>query len=109
MSSNKSFSQNSHTYDNQINIILSNKETHHMVGYERHFGKEANCPLCKNMKKKSQHMEEKIFGQIKQINVKPLTANPNTNLFNNNINEINTKYKKRNFGFYSKYFRRNRN
>ena len=110
MNSNKSFSQNSHTYDNQINIILSNKETHHMVGYERHFGKEANCPLCKNMKKKSQYMEEKIFGQNKQINVKPLTANPNTNLYNiNNINEINAKYTKRNFGFNKKEEEKNLN
>ena len=29
---NKSFCVNSKTYDNQINIIFSNKETHHMVG-----------------------------------------------------------------------------
>ena len=52
-----------------------------MVGYERHFGKEANCPLCKNMKKKNLFMEEKIFGN-KKINInKPSTANPNKNRY----------------------------
>ena len=70
---------NNKSFDNQINIIL-NKE-HHMVGYERHFGKEANCPLCKNMKKKNLFMEEKIFGN-KKINInKPSTANPNKNRY----------------------------
>ena len=83
---NKSLNQNARTCDNQINIILSNKETHHMVGYERHFGKEENCPLCKTMKKKSQYMEEKIFGMNKKQNVtKQLMVNVNQTLNQNDL------------------------
>ena len=83
---NKSLNQNARTCDNQINIILSNKETHHMVGYERHFGKEENCPLCKTMKKKSQYMEEKIFGMNKKQNVtKQLVVNVNQTLNQNDL------------------------
>ena len=65
-----------------------------MVGYERHFGNEANCPLCKNMKKKSQYMEEIIFGQTKQANNKPLTANPTQNR-----NEPNMRFRNKIIGF----------
>ena len=101
---NKSFCTNSRTYDNQINIIFNNnKDTHHMVGYERHFGKEEQCPLCKSRKKKSQFMEDKIFGPNKQINSKPLTANPNqyrnelNYRFRNKIIGINKKEEEKNF------------
>ena len=100
---NKSFCVNSKTYDNQINIIFSNKETHHMVGYDRHFGKEEQCPLCKTMKKKTQFMEDKIFGQNKIVNSKPLTANPaqySNELnyrFKNKIVGINKKEEEKNF------------
>lgn len=77
---------NSCTCDNQINIILSNKETNHMVGYERHFGKEENCPLCKNLKKKLLHMEERVYGLNKNLNTKSLVVNQtlNQNEINNN-------------------------
>ena len=105
INSNKSFSQNSRTYDNQINIILSNKETHHMVGYDKHFGKEENCPLCNKLKKKTQHMQEKMFG----LNVKPLTANPNNDLYKDNINDVNARNKKRNFAFNKKEEEKNLN
>ena len=63
--------QNSKSNQSKINIIIQNNENsnynkepqHHVEGgYERHYGKEENCPLCKNMKKKSQLLEEKIFG-----------------------------------------------
>ena len=85
---NKSLNQNARTCDNQINIILSNKETHHMVGYERHFGKEENCPLCKTMKKKSQYMEEKIFGMNKKQNTaKQLVVNMNQTSYQNDSNK----------------------
>ena len=74
-----------------------------MVGYERHFGKEANCPLCKNMKKKSQYMEEKIFGQGRIPNPKPQTANPTQShndpngRFRNKIIGMNRKEEEKNF------------
>ena len=103
INNDKSFSQNSRTYDNQINIVFSNKDTHHMVGYERHFGIEANCPLCKNMKKKSQYMEEIIFGQTKSNN-KPLTANPTQNR-----NEPNMKFRNKIIGLNRKEEEKNLN
>ena len=112
--SNKSLNQNSKTFDSQINHLHNkqnqnlesniniNKETHHMVGYDRHFGIEENCPLCKNMKKKSQFMEEKIFGLNKRINQKPMTANENRE-------DIYGKIKNNFFGGYRKEEEKNIN
>jgi hypothetical protein len=76
-----------------------------MVGYDKHFGKEENCPLCNKLKKKTQHMQEKMFG----LNVKPLTANPNNDLYKDNINDINARNKKRNFAFNKKEEEKNLN
>ena len=103
--SNKSFTQNSKTYDSQLNFFQkqnlenninnANKETHHMMGYERHFGIEENCPLCKNMKKKNQYMEEMILGPNKKIIKKPNTANQNKDeLYSRINNNFNNDYKK---------------
>ena len=103
--SNKSFTQNSKIYDSQLNLFQkqnlenninnANKETHHMMGYERHFGIEENCPLCKNMKKKNQYMEEMILGPNKKIIQKPNTVNQNKDeLYSRINNNFNNDYKK---------------
>ena len=83
---NNDININNKSFDNQINIIFDKDH----VGYHRHFGKEANCPLCKNMKKKTQNMENKIFGK-RTINInKPSTAYPLKNR-----NELNQRIKNR--------------
>jgi hypothetical protein len=96
---NKLMNHNSRTCDNQINIILSNKETNHMVGYERHFGKEENCPLCKNLKKKLLHMEERVYGLNKNLNTKSLVVNQTLNqneINNNQISMFNKREEEKN-------------
>ena len=104
---NKSFSQNSGSYENQINIVFSNNlngETHHMVGYDRHFGRESQCPLCRNMKKKTKQMEEKIFGLNKQPIIKPQTAHPTAN-----NNDLNRRFRHKIFGVNKKEEEKNLN
>jgi hypothetical protein len=74
--------QNSKSSESKLNLLIQNNENsnynrehhHHAEGYERHYGKEEKCPLCKNMKKKSEYMEEKIFGpEHKKFISKPIT------------------------------------
>ena len=97
---NPHYLQNSKTNDSKINIQInqnnensnSNKELHHIVGYERHYGKEENCPVCKNMKKKSDYMEEIIFGQErKKFGIRPFIKKEDFNI----NNELKNKFKKK--------------
>ena len=97
---NPHYLQNSKSKDSKINIQInqnnensnSNKELHHIELYERHYGKEENCPVCKNLKKKNDYMEEIIFGQErKKFGIKPFIKKEDFNL----NNEFKNKFKKK--------------
>ena len=76
---------------NQNNPIIDNINSnnnriinhYHGAGYERHYGIVENCPVCRSMQKKSEYMEEIIFGESrKKLNLKPTIKkedfNPNS-------------------------------
>ena len=98
--------QNSKNSEGKINIIIPNIDNnnfnHHHEGYERHYGKEEKCPVCKNMKKRSQFMEDRIFGQEqKKFISRPFIKDFKTNIeprdkFNKKMMEIPKKEEEKN-------------
>ena len=110
--------QNSKSNDSKLNLqnlqninnenSYTNKDMNHIVGYEKHFGKEENCPLCKSMKKKSQHMEELIFGQTRKRSGIKSFINKEDLIMNQDQKEKN-KLKKKFMDFYKKEEEKNIN
>ena len=116
---NPFYLQNSKSNDSKLNLpnlqninnenSYTNKDMNHFVGYEKHFGKEENCPLCKSMKKKSQHMEELIFGQTrKRSGLKPFIKKEDL-ILNQEQKEFKNKLKKKIKDFYQKEEEKNIN
>ena len=102
---------------NQNNPIIDNINSnnyreinhYHGAGYERHYGIVENCPVCRSMQKKSEYMEEIIFGQSrKKLNLKP---NIRKEEFNPNLNqnEFKMKLKKKFMDLYKKEEEKNIN
>jgi hypothetical protein len=102
---------------NQNNPIIDNINSnnyrdvnhYHRAGYERHYGIVENCPVCRSMQKKSEYMEEIIFGESrKKLNLKP---NIKKEEFypNSNHNEFKMKLKKKFIDFNKKEEEKNLN
>ena len=102
---------------NQNNPIIDNINSnnnriinhYHGAGYERHYGIVENCPVCRSMQKKSEYMEEIIFGESrKKLNLKPTIKKEDFNP-NSDQNEFKMKLKKKFIDFYKKEEEKNIN
>lgn len=114
---NSKNSDNRVLLQNQNNLIIDNINSnnyrdvnhYHRAGYERHYGIVENCPVCRSMQKKSEYMEEIIFGHNrKKLNLKP-TIKKEEFYPNSNQNEFKMKLKKKLIDFYKKEEEKNIN
>ena len=101
--------QNLQNINNNFENSNSNKEIHHLVGYEKHYGIEENCPVCISRKKKSQEMEEKIFGDSRKRSSKKPFIKREDLIMNQNQREFNNDLKRKFMDYYKKEEEKNLN
>ena len=84
------------------NLHFNSNNIHHYEAYEKHFGNEESCPLCLSMQKRSQFMEDMIFGPARQ------KGKSNESKFENRF-ELKNQLKKRIMEFSKKEEEKNIN